>query len=92
MAEPISAEDRAQFQEMITELTADGAEDAMYAKIEPDLLSFKETAALQMPMYVGMGRGILAAGVQQREDLSAEQKTQAVAGGIERDRVRQPWR
>ncbi|MBK6435013.1 MAG: hypothetical protein IPF83_03475 [Rhodanobacteraceae bacterium] len=79
MAEPISAEDRAQFQEMITELTADGAEDAMYAKIEPDLLSFKETAALQMPMYVGMGRGILAAGVQQREDLSAEQKTQAMA-------------
>jgi len=79
MTEPISAEDRAQFQEMITELTADGAEDAMYAKIEPDLLSFKETAALQMPMYVGMGRGILAAGVQQREDLSAEQKTQAMA-------------
>ncbi|MBL0030099.1 MAG: hypothetical protein IPO95_13930 [Rhodanobacteraceae bacterium] len=79
MAEPASEEDRAQFQEMITELTADGAEDAIYAKIEPDLLKFKESAAMQMPMYVGMGRGILAAGVQQREDLSADQKAQAMA-------------
>ena len=79
MAEPASEEDRAQFQEMITELTADGAEDSIYAKIEPDLLKFKESAAMQMPMYVGMGRGILAAGVQQREDLSADQKAQAMA-------------
>lgn len=79
MAEPASEEDRANFAEMITELTADGAEDAIYAKIEPDLLKFQESAAMQMPMYVGMGRGILAAGVQQREDLSAEQKTQAMA-------------
>jgi hypothetical protein len=79
MAEPASEEDRAQFQEMMTELTAPGAEEAIYAKIEPELVKFKETAAMQMPMYVGMGRGILAAGVQQREDLSAEQKTQAMA-------------
>ena len=79
MAEPASDEDRRNFEEMMTELTAAGAEDAIYAKIEPDLVQFKETAALQMPMYVGMGRGILAAGVQQREDLSAEQKAQAMA-------------
>ena len=79
LAEPASEEDRAQFQEMMTELTAPGAEDAIYAKIEPELVKFKQTAAMQMPMYVGMGRGILAAGVQQREDLSAEQKTQAMA-------------
>ncbi|HWT16583.1 MAG TPA: hypothetical protein VN581_12420 [Patescibacteria group bacterium] len=79
MAEPASEEDRASFEEMINELTADGAEAAIYAKIEPELVKFKESAAMQMPMYVGMGRGILAAGVQQREDLSAEQKTQAMA-------------
>lgn len=79
MAEPASEEDRKSFEDMMAELTADGAEDAIYAKIEPDLLQFKDTAAMQMPMYVGMGRGILAAGVQQREDLSAEQKTQAMA-------------
>jgi hypothetical protein len=79
MAEPASEEDRAQFQEMMAELTADGAEDAIYAKLEPELLKFKESAAMQMPMYVGMGRGILAAGVQQREDLSADQKAQAMA-------------
>lgn len=79
MAEPASEEDRVKFQEMMTELTAPGAEDAIYAKLEPELLKFKESAAMQMPMYVGMGRGILAAGVQQREDLSAEQKTQAMA-------------
>ena len=34
---------------------------------------------MQMPMYVGMGRGLLAAGVQQREDFSSEQKAQAMA-------------
>jgi hypothetical protein len=79
MAEPASEEDRKNFEEMMTELTADGAEAAIYAKVEPDLLQFKETAAMQMPMYVGMGRGILAAGVQQREDLSADQKAQAMA-------------
>lgn len=79
MAEPASEEDRKSFEDMMAELTADGAEDAIYAKIEPDLLQFKDTAAMQMPMYVGMGRGILAAGVQQREDLSADQKTQAMA-------------
>ena len=49
-------------QEHFTHPTDDGAEDAIYAKIEPDLLKFKESAAMQMPMYVGMGRGILAAG------------------------------
>jgi hypothetical protein len=79
MAEPVSEEDRKNFEEMMTELTADGAEAAIYAKIEPDLIQFKDAAAMQMPMYVGMGRGILAAGVQQNEDLSAEQKTQAMA-------------
>lgn len=79
MAKPATEEDRVKFEEMMTELTAPGAEDAIYAKIEPDLLKFQEQAAMQMPMYVGMGRGILAAGVQQREDLSAEQKAQAMA-------------
>jgi hypothetical protein len=79
MAEPVSEEDREKFAAMMSELTAEGAEDAIFAKIEPDLAQLQQTAALQMPMYVGMGRGILAAGVQQREDLSAEQKAQAMA-------------
>ena len=79
MAEPISDEDRAGFQQAMSELTAPGAEDAIYAKLEPELIKFKETAAMQMPMYVGMGRGLLAAGVQQREDFSSEQKAQAMA-------------
>lgn len=79
MAEPMSDEDRKGFEDMMAELTADGAEAAIYAKMEPELLKFQETAAMQMPMYVGMGRGILAASVQQREDIDAAQKAQAMA-------------
>lgn len=79
MSEPATEEDRQKFADMIQELTAPGAEQAIYAKIEPDLLKFKESAAMQMPMYVGMARGILASGVQQNEELSPTQKTQALA-------------
>jgi hypothetical protein len=79
MAEPVSDEDRASFAEMMGDLTKPEAEAEIFAKLEPELVKFKETAALQMPMYVGMGRGLLAQGIQQREDLSAAQKTQAMA-------------
>lgn len=79
MAEPATDEDRTSFAEMMTDLTKPGAEAEIYAKLEPELVKFKETAAMQMPMYVGMGRGLLAAGIQQREDLNADQKTQALA-------------
>lgn len=79
MAEPVSEEDRTSYAEMMTDLTKPDAEAEIFAKLEPELVKFKETAAMQMPMYVGMGRGLLAAGIQQREDLNADQKTQALA-------------
>jgi hypothetical protein len=77
--EPITDEARAEFKETMERFTAPDAEKKMWAELEPQLTQKQAEIAMQMPMMIGIGRGVLASGVQQREDLNEAQKQQALA-------------
>ncbi len=79
-AKPITDADRAEFKSNLERLTATDAEQKLWAELEPQLDKFRKEAAMQMPMMVGIGRGILASALQQSEDLNEAQKQQAVKG------------
>jgi NADH dehydrogenase/NADH:ubiquinone oxidoreductase subunit G len=76
-AEPPTDEERQQFAETMTKLTAADAEAALYAELEPQLEQMEREMAAQLPMMVGMGRGFAMQSIQQSEQLTAEQKKQA---------------
>ena len=74
--DPISDEDRKQFADTITKLTAPGAEDKLYSEIEPQLKEFDAKTAQQMPMMIAMGQGFAQSAIQQSKDLNDQQKQQ----------------
>lgn len=77
---PITDADRIEFKQSLERLTAPDAEAKLWTELEPQLDKFRKEAAMQMPMMVGIGRGVLASALQQSEDLSETQKQQAVKG------------
>jgi len=74
--DPVTDEDRKQFADTITKLTAPGAEDKLYAEIEPQLKEFDTKTAQQMPMMIAMGQGFAQSAIQQSKDLNDQQKQQ----------------
>jgi hypothetical protein len=74
-SEPVTDEDRKQFAETMTKLTAPGAEDKMFAEIKPQLDEMDKQAA-QIPMMIAMGQGFAQSAIQQNKDLSDAQKQQ----------------
>lgn len=72
-ATEITDAERAQFDDMVLKLTADGAEDAMVAELEPQLA----TMGAQLPMMMAFGQMAVAAAIQENEELSSNQKSQA---------------
>jgi hypothetical protein len=77
--DPITDEDRKQFADTVTKLTAPGAEDKLYADIEPQLKEFDQKTAQQMPMMIAMGQGFAQSAIQQSKDLNDQQKQQTQA-------------
>ncbi len=77
--EPVTDEDRKQFTDTMTKLTAPDAEARMYAEIEPQLKEFDAKTAQQMPMMIGMGQSFAQSAIEQNKDMTAEQKQQAEA-------------
>lgn len=73
----LEAGEEAEFSEMMAKLTASDAETALMAELEPHLARFEAEMAPQMPMMIGMGRGIAVQGIQQNADMSEDQKRQA---------------
>ncbi|MEO7148707.1 MAG: hypothetical protein ABIY40_02020 [Rhodanobacteraceae bacterium] len=72
-----TAQQRAQFTQMMQKLTEPGAEDKLYKQLQPQLADFRKQHAKDMPMLIGI---LLAAGnniVQNSAELSASQKQQA---------------
>lgn len=67
----------AEFAEMMGKLTAADAETALMAELEPHLAQFEAELAPQMPMMIGMGRGMAVQGIQQNAEMSEDQKRQA---------------
>jgi len=74
-SEPVTEEDRKQFNETMTKLTAPGAEDKMFAEIKPQLDEFDKQQA-QLPMMIAMGQGFAQSAIQQNKDLTDAQKQQ----------------
>ena len=74
-SEPVTDEDRKQFAETMTKLTAPGAEDKMFAEIKPQLDEMDKQAA-QIPMMIAMGQGFAQSAIQQNKDLTDAQKQQ----------------
>lgn len=77
--DPTSEDEARDFRESLAKLTAPDAVDALMAEIEPRLVEFETKTAPQMPAMVGMGRGLLQSGIQENQEITAEQKTQAKA-------------
>lgn len=77
--DPVTDDDRKKFAEQMTKLTAPGAEDKLYAEIEPQLKQFDAQSAQQMPMMIAMGQGFAQSAIQQNKDLNDSQKQQAVS-------------
>lgn len=77
--EPASAEEAADFRASMAKLTRPDAVDQLMAEFEPQLVQFERETAPNMPLVVGMGRGLVLSGIQESRELTPEQKAQATA-------------
>jgi hypothetical protein len=68
--EPITDQQRKEFADGIGKALAPGALDELMAMAAPQLEQLKP----QMPMYVGMGVGMMQQSIQSNPDMTAEQK------------------
>ncbi len=76
-AEPVSAEDRARFNEAMQKLTQPDAETALYAELEPKLTAMEQQYKDQLPVMISVGEALLKSGLAQNTTLSETQKEQA---------------
>jgi uncharacterized protein YaiI (UPF0178 family) len=75
--QPITAEDRAKFNETMQKLTEPDAEAKLYAELQPKLVSMQQQYKDQLPVLISVGEALLKSGVSQSKTLSDAQKTQA---------------
>jgi hypothetical protein len=71
-------EKAAEFQTMMADLTGPDAEARMYEQLEPRIEKFEREMAPQMPMMIGMGRGLVVGSIQENKELTDAQKDQAM--------------
>ena len=76
--DPPSEQEKQEFATQMAELTAADAEDKIMAKLEPELVKFETEMAPQLPLMIGMGKGLAANGIQENKELTQDQKDQAV--------------
>lgn len=77
--EPITDEQRTQFNETMAKLTAPDAEQKLFAEIEPKLKEFDAQYQQQLPMYAMAGAGWVKNMIQQNQTMSEAERTQAAA-------------
>ena len=76
-ADEPSADEKAEFASTMAELTAPDAEEKMMEKLEPQLVKYEQEMEPQLPMMIGMGKGLIVSGIQENKDLTDPQKQQA---------------
>ena len=76
-AEPISAADRAKFDETMHKLTEADAETRLYAELQPKLVAMEQQYKDQLPVLISVGQAIVKSGIAQNQTLSDTQKAQA---------------
>lgn len=74
---PISAADKAKFDEAVQKLTGPDAENKLYAELQPKLGQMEQQYKDQLPVLISMGGALLKNSVAQNKTLDSEQKTQA---------------
>ncbi|HEU4662967.1 MAG TPA: hypothetical protein VFS55_02930 [Dokdonella sp.] len=77
--EPITEEQRTQFNETMAKLTAPDAEQKLFAEIEPKLKEFDAQYQQQLPMYAMAGAGWIKNMIQQAQTMSEAERAQATA-------------
>lgn len=79
-AEPISAEEKAQYKKAINQLTQEGAVDKIMTQLKPQLAQMKQ----QMPMMIGMMSGAMQMALAKQTELTPDQRAHAqkVVGAI----------
>ncbi|HEY6941268.1 hypothetical protein [Dokdonella sp.] len=77
--EPVTEEQRTQFNETMAKLTAPDAEQKLFAEIEPKLKEFDAQYQQQLPMYAMAGAGWIKNMIQQAQTMSEAERAQATA-------------
>ncbi len=75
--EPISAEDRAKFDETMHKLTEPDAETKLYAELQPKLAAMEQKYKDQLPVLISVGQAVVKSGIAQNQTLGVTQKAQA---------------
>jgi uncharacterized protein YaiI (UPF0178 family) len=75
--QPITAEDRARFNETMQKLTEPDAETKLYAELQPKLSSMQQQYKDQLPVLISVGEALVKSGISQSKTLSDVQKAQA---------------
>ncbi|MHB1057076.1 MAG: hypothetical protein ACYC0F_04230 [Rhodanobacter sp.] len=74
---PVSAEDRARFDEAMRKLTEPDAENKLYAELQPKLAAMEQQYKDQLPVLISVGEALVKNGLAQNQTLSETQKSQA---------------
>ncbi|GAB3779660.1 hypothetical protein [Dyella agri] len=74
---PVSAADKAKFDEAVQKLTGPDAENKLYAEMQPKLGQMEQQYKDQLPVMISVGDALLKNGVAQNKNLDSEQKAQA---------------
>ena len=73
----VTAQDRARFSAILQQLTAPGAQDRLYAELQPKLSRMQQQYQDQLPVLLKVGEALLKSRVAQNPQLTAAQKAQA---------------
>lgn len=76
-AEPVDPEDAAEYEQMMSRLLAEDAEESLMRDLEPKLAELDAELAGQWPLMQATAGIFLTAAIQANEDLSPEQKAHA---------------
>ncbi|HEX8778459.1 MAG TPA: hypothetical protein VF738_10085 [Rhodanobacter sp.] len=74
---PVSAAEKAKFDETVQKLTGPDADARLYAEVQPKLSQMEQQYKDQLPVLISVGDALLKNGVAQNKNLDAEQKAQA---------------
>lgn len=74
---PLTARDRARFDETMRKLTGPDAENRLYAELQPKLAAMEQQYKDQLPVLISVGDAMLKSAVAQSTTLSEAQKAQA---------------
>ena len=77
-SKPITDEDRRNFAEMMTSLTAPGAEAELYKKLDPQLAKMEAELSANLPAWIDLGRALVEGGIKSAKEMTEAQKQEAI--------------